>query len=154
MKKFSVITSALILGASLVLSGCGSAEPKAPEAKQEVQTALVPIEKMGFLTVDTCAAQGAFLDCYLENYMCGSDGCYKENAPGVFGKVQLVLFSHEDGVSYNVDTTNIDMKMIDKGINRNEVTLIGDFDAATNTIIVKEFKAPPPPKKSFFKGCL
>ena len=46
------------------------------------------------------------------------------------------------------------MKMIDKGINRNEVTLIGDFNAATNTIIVKEFKAPPPPKKSFFKGCL
>lgn len=153
MKKLSLLSSALVLGASLLLSGCGSAEPKAPEAKAAVAT-LTPIEKMGFLTVDTCAAQGAFLDCYLENYMCGSDGCYKENAPGVFGKVNLVLFSHVDGVTYNVDTSNLDMKVIDKGINRNDVTLIGDFNAATNTIIVKEFKAPPPPKKSFFKGCL
>jgi len=32
--------------------------------------------------------------------------------------------------------------------------LIGEYDAGSNTIIVQEFKAPPPPTKSFFKGCL
>ncbi|MDY0116473.1 MAG: hypothetical protein RBR59_02725 [Sulfurimonadaceae bacterium] len=151
MKIVSLLTSAFVLSITLVLSGCNSG-PETPS--KELSSELVPMEKMGFLTVDSCAAQGAFLDCYLENYMCGTDGCFLENDAGVFTKVQLVLYSHEDGVSYNVDTRNIDMRHIDKGINRNDVTLIGDFNAATNTIIVKEFKAPPPPKKSFFKGCL
>jgi hypothetical protein len=32
--------------------------------------------------------------------------------------------------------------------------MIGEYDPNTKTIAVSEFKAPPPPKKSFFKGCL
>lgn len=147
MKIVNVLTSVLVLSLTLVLSGCNSG-PAAPSSEP------VPMEKMGFLTVESCAVQGAFLDCYLENYMCANDGCFMEHEPGVFTKVQLVLYSHEDGTSYNVDTRNIDMRFIDKGINRNDVTLIGDFIESTNTIIVKEFKSPPPPKKSFFKGCL
>jgi hypothetical protein len=153
MKTLSLISSALILGATLAFSGC-SATPAAPEATQQASAELVPMEKMGFLTVDTCAAQGAFLDCRLENYSCGFDGCYREVAPGEKGKVNLVLFSHVDGITYNVDAGKVNPMMIDKGINRNDVTIIGNYDASTNTIYATEFKAPPPPKKSFFKGCL
>jgi hypothetical protein len=37
-------------------------------------------------------------------------------------------------------------------MNKNEVTLVGDIDETS--IKVYDYKAPPPPKKSFFKGCL
>ena len=154
MKTFGLISSALVLGAALVFSGCGAATASPEATTQKAATELVPMEKMGFLTVDTCAAQGAFLDCRLENYSCGYDGCYKDIEAGKKSKVNLVLFSHVDGITYNVDATAVDPMMIDKGINRNDVTLIGQYDASTNTIIATEFKAPPPPKKSFFKGCL
>ena len=150
MKTLSLITSALTLAAMLVLSGCGE-EPKPAE---KASSELVPMEKMGFLTIDSCAEAGAFKDCYLENYICGADGCFQEFEPGVFGKVQLVLYSHVDGISYKLDVTELDMSLIDTGINRNEVSIVGEYDAATNTLYAKEFKAPPPPKKSFFKGCL
>lgn len=150
MKTFSLITSALTLAAMLVLSGCG----EQPEPAKKASGELVPMEKMGFLTVDTCADAGAFKDCYLENYVCGNDGCFQEFEPGVFGKVGLVLYSHVDGISYKLDVTDLDMSLIDTGINRNDVSIVGEYDASTNTLYAKEFKAPPPPKKSFFKGCL
>lgn len=152
MKTFSLITSALALIAMFGLSGCGGA-PKPTEAAK-AKSELVPMEKMGFLTVDTCAAAGAFTDCYLENYMCGTDGCFHEFEPGVFGKVQLVLYSHVDGIAYKLDLTQLDMSLIDTGINRNDVSIVGEYDASTNMLYATEFKAPPPPKKSFFKGCL
>ncbi|MBU1990085.1 hypothetical protein KJ691_04990 [bacterium] len=143
----------------ILLSGCSSKEAMSPEASKAVQTAkapakLVHIEKMGFLTLERCAEAGEFLDCYLENYACGSNGCYEEFDPGVFGKIQIVLYSHVDGISYKVDVSKIDPALIDKGINRNDVTLIGEYDAEANILYATEFKAPPPPKKSFFKGCL
>lgn len=160
MKSLALIASGAALILSAVLSGCGSAEPKAP-SKQEAQKAEAPavlsdIEKVGFLTTKDCAKQGAFTDCRLESYVCGYQGCNKDVDSGVLllDKVDLVLFVHTEGHSYNVDIAQVGWKPIDKGINRNEVTLIGKYNEKTNTIHVKEFKAPPPPKKSFFKGCL
>lgn len=111
-------------------------------------------EKDGFLTTQACAEQGAFKDCYFENYICGSDGCYLTTEAGVDKETPLVLFSHNDGVIYKLDTSAVPRSEFDHGVNRNAVTIVGEFDASTNTIVVQEFKAPPPPKKSFFKGCL
>ncbi len=165
MKKIHLISSALVLGLMLGLSGCGATTSEVtPAAKAEVEkkvnketkheSELVHIEKQGFLTIDSCAAQGAFTDCYLENYACGSDGCFEKFEPGVEGNVQIVLYSHKDGITYKLDVSRIPTHEIDEGINRNDVTIIGEYDPATNTIVAHEFKAPPPPKKSFFKGCL
>jgi len=111
-------------------------------------------EKSGFLTTEKCAKAGEFKDCYLENYACGSDGCFEVTEAGVDKNTPLVLFSHDDGVIYKLDTSAVNRAELDEGVSRNAVSMIGEFDASTNTIIVHEFKAPPPPKKSFFKGCL
>ncbi len=112
------------------------------------------VEKVGFLTTESCAKAGGLTDCRLENYFCGSDGCYGQTEAGVNKNEPLVLFSHNDGVIYKLETVEAIRGTMDKGINRNEVTIVGEFDASSNTIVVSEFKAPPPPKKSFFKGCL
>lgn len=111
-------------------------------------------EKTGFLTTQSCAEAGAFKDCYMENYLCGSDGCYRHVEAGVDEKTPLVLYSHDDNVIYKIDMSHLPRAVFDEGISRNEVAIIGEFDASTNTIVAHEFKAPPPPKKSFFKGCL
>jgi len=111
-------------------------------------------EKEGFLTTKACAEAGEFKDCYLENYACGSNGCFETTEAGVFKNTPLVLYSHNDGVIYTLDTSAIKPSELDEGVSRNLVTIIGEFDASTNTIIASEMKAPPPPKKSFFKGCL
>lgn len=141
MKKFNLISSSLVLCAVFALNAFGSE--------------LTPIEKSGFLTTSECAAQGAFKDCYLENYACGSDGCFEKNEAGEPMKnVQVVLYSHNDGITYKIDLTAVNMAAVDHSINRNEVTVIGQYNEATNTIIASEVKAPPPPTKSFFKGCL
>jgi hypothetical protein len=112
-------------------------------------------EKVGFLTVEDCALKGTFTSCYEDSYACGFEGCYKEIEPGVTRPVQVVLFVHNDGKYYNVVLTEgLHMSEVDKGIGRNEVTVIGKYDEKTNTIYATKFKAPPPPKASFFKGCL
>ena len=162
MKTITLFSSALVLGLALSFAGCGSSSEvkapaekvKAPAEKAKAPANMVPIEKQGFLTIDSCAAQGAFQDCYLENYICGTDGCYKNTEPGVLKDVNVVLFSHKDGITYKLDISKIPVSDIDGGINRNDVTIIGEYDSATQTIYATEFKAPPPPKKSFFKGCL
>ena len=133
MKKFVLIAAALVMGA---FASEGS------------------FEKEGFLTTQGCAEAGAFTDCYLENYICGSDGCYKTTEAGVDKQTPLVLFSHDDGIIYKLDTSALKRFEYDAGVNRNAVTIVGEYDASSNTIVVQEFKAPPPPKKSFFKGCL
>jgi len=111
-------------------------------------------EKQGFLTTDKCAAAGEFADCYLENFSCGSDGCFETVEAGVHKGTKLVLFSHDDGVTYNLDVSKIPASEMDEGLSRNEVTFVGTYDKKTNTIHATEFRSPPPPKKSFFKGCL
>jgi hypothetical protein len=134
MKKFAFIAAALLATTGLF--------------------AEADFEKEGFLTTEGCAKEGAFKDCYMENYACGSDGCYKNIEPGEDKKTPLVLFSHDDGIIYKLDIANVDRAEFDEGVSRNAVSIVGELDASTNTIHVHEFKAPPPPKKSFFKGCL
>jgi len=132
MKRFAFLATAL--AASLFASG--------------------EFEKEGFLTTESCAKAGAFRDCHMENYACGSDGCFEKTEVGVDNKTPLVLFSHDDGIIYKLDTAAVSRAEFDEGVSRNAVTIVGEFDASSNTIHVQEFKAPPPPKKSFFKGCL
>lgn len=108
----------------------------------------------GLLTTPACAAQGAFADCYLENYTCGSDGCYEKIAPGETTNPKLALFQHGTGKTYLIDTAKLKVSELGEGMNKNGVIIVGTLDVATNTIAATEFKAPPPPKKSFFKGCL
>jgi hypothetical protein len=111
-----------------------------------------PFEKSGFLTTESCAKSGSFTTCYLENYFCGSDGCYLTTDENK--KTPLVLYSHDDNMIYKLDTSAIKASVLDGGINVNGVAMVGEYDPSTNVIIVQEFKAPPPPKASFFKGCL
>ena len=108
----------------------------------------------GLLTTPGCAAQGAFADCYLENYACGSDGCNKNIEPGQSTNPKLALFQHATGKTYLVDTSKLKVSELGEGMNKNGVVIMGVLDTNTNTILATEFKAPPPPKKSFFKGCL
>ncbi len=108
----------------------------------------------GLLTTPACAAQGAFADCYLENYSCGSDDCFKKIEPGATTNPKLALFQHNTGKVYQIDTSKLKVSELGEGMNKNGVIIVGILDTATNTIAATEFKAPPPPKKSFFKGCL
>lgn len=134
MKKIALLCAALVFSAF-------AAEPEAQEFE-------------GLLTTPACAAEGAFADCYLENYACGSDGCFKKIEPGESTHPALAIFQHGTGNVYNVDTTKLKVSELGEGMNKNGVVIVGTLDAATNTIHATEFKAPPPPKKSFFKGCL
>lgn len=133
MKKLVVLAAALVFSAF------------ASEEGQEFE---------GLLTTPGCAAQGAFADCYLENYACGSDGCFKNIQPGDTTHPKLALFQHGTGKVYNIDTSKLKVSELGEGMNKNGVVIIGVLDEKTNTIEATEFKAPPPPKKSFFKGCL
>jgi hypothetical protein len=108
----------------------------------------------GLLTTPGCAAQGAFNDCYLENYTCGFDGCYKKINAGETTNPKLALFQHATGKVYEIDVSKLKISELGEGMNKNGVIINGILDEATNTIAATEFKAPPPPKKSFFKGCL
>ncbi|MFH0710756.1 MAG: hypothetical protein V2A75_11165 [Pseudomonadota bacterium] len=108
----------------------------------------------GLLTTPACAAQGAFADCYLENYSCGSDDCFKKIEPGATTNPKLALFQHNTGKVYQIDTSKLKVSELGEGMNKNGVIIVGILDTATNIIAATEFKAPPPPKKSFFKGCL
>ncbi|KIM11140.1 MAG: hypothetical protein KU37_05680 [Sulfuricurvum sp. PC08-66] len=111
-------------------------------------------EKKGFLTTKACAEKGIFADCSLDAFVCGTEGCFRKAEPGVITKEELVLFVHSEGKIYNLDASKFSRAHLDEGVSRNEVTIIGEFDKSTNTIVVTEFSPPPPPAKSFFKGCL
>ncbi len=113
------------------------------------------IEKKGFLTTKWCAENGYFADCRLETLVCKTGDCYKTFDIGneKAQKEELVLFVHNDGI-YNIDSSTMDRTVFDAGMNRNEITIVGTLNSETKTIVAKEFKAPPPPSKSFFKGCL
>lgn len=143
MKKINLLSSTLALSFALTISASASTDGK-----------LEPIEKMGFITTESCAEGGKFVDCYLEGYACGTDGCFETTEPGVQTKVNFVLFSHAEGATYKLDLSKINPADLDKAINVNDGSAIGEYDAKTNTIIATEVKGPPPPKKSFFKGCL
>ena len=112
-------------------------------------------EKVGFLTTEDCALKGTFTSCYAESYSCGFEWCFNENEAGTIKPVQLALFVHNDGKFYKVNLADgLAQSEADKGLGRNEVTVIGKYDEVNNIITASEFQAPPPPKASFFKGCL
>ncbi len=110
-------------------------------------------EKKGFLATEWCVKNDLFADCRLETYHCGEEGCYKEWVPGEPVKTKMVLYVHDEGKYYYIDPKGVHVsELLEKAANRNEVTIIGTLKG--DTIEAHEFKAPPPPKKSFFKGCL
>ncbi|MDQ1339855.1 MAG: hypothetical protein QG567_1010 [Campylobacterota bacterium] len=100
------------------------------------------ITKNGFLTTDYCADRGYFADCKLENY--------------VDEKQSLVLYVHDELEYYHLDISHIERAEVDEGFARNGVEITGDLNTKNGkkTIIVSKYKSPPPPAKSFFKGCL
>lgn len=108
----------------------------------------------GLLTTPECAQRGVFADCYLENYACGSDDCFKKIEPGESTNPKLAIYQHDTGKTYLIDTSKLKISELGEGMNKSGVVIIGVLDEKTNTIAATEFKAPPPPKKSFFKGCL
>lgn len=110
--------------------------------------------KKGFLTTEKCALKGEFRDCYLENYACNGNNCFEKVAPAVNENTPLVLYVHDEGKIYQLDTSDVPRSEMDEGVSRNEVELSGEYDPSQNIIVVKHFSPPPPPKKSFFKGCL
>jgi hypothetical protein len=110
-------------------------------------------EKKGFLATEWCVKNDLFADCRLESYHCGEEGCYRNWVPGEPEKMKMVLFVHDEGKYYYIDPKGVHVsELLEKAANRNEVTIIGTLKG--DTIEAHEFKAPPPPKKSFFKGCL
>ncbi|MRI59131.1 MAG: hypothetical protein C6H99_06475 [Epsilonproteobacteria bacterium] len=112
-------------------------------------------EKKGFLTSEWCVKNDLFADCRLESYHCGEEGCYRNWVPGEPTKGRMVLFVHDEGTYYIIEPAGVHVsELLEKAINRNEVTIIGQLAKDGKTIKATEFKAPPPPKKSFFKGCL
>ncbi len=162
MKKMTTLIFALLLGGSLYASEAkeevviSASDLMVEDESNEEEANVEPLfEKVGFLTVEDCALKGTFSSCYTEAYVCGFEGCYKEVEPGVTKPVQLVLFVHDDGKYYKVELTDKLKKYeLDTAIGRNKVTIIGKYNEDENTIYALTFKAPPPPKASFFKGCL
>ena len=110
------------------------------------------IEKKGFLTSKWCAQNGYFSDCRLESMVCGSGECFKSWEFGDTVTDELVLFVHNEQKSYAIDYSSIPRYKLDEPMNMNDVTITGELRG--DTIVASGFKAPPPPQKSFFKGCL
>lgn len=112
-------------------------------------------EKEGFLTTKWCADRGLFADCRLETVFCGYEGCFKDEKNFKTDvNATFVLNVHSEGKYYIVEFQDT-VKMGDvlkEALNKNEITIIGDIQ--NGIIKAQSFKAPPPPQKSFFKGCL
>jgi hypothetical protein len=133
----------LLIIASLVLSAWASSADLENVEGTEYE---------GFLVSEDCMEKGSFTNCQLDSYVCGYEGCFKEAEPGVTTDERIVLYNHDENKIYKLDLSHIDRGHIDHGVNRNAVTIIGEVHG--DTLVANGFKAPPPPKKSFFKGCL
>lgn len=98
----------------------------------------------GFLTTQKCAELGIFKDCYLENYSCGSDECFKEAEPVGADKAPegLVLYVHDEGKIYTLESSNIAPSVIDRAIYRNRVIVRGDYSEVNSTLYVRELLVP------------
>lgn len=110
------------------------------------------VTKKGFLTSKWCAQRGYFSDCRLESFVCGSGDCFKRWEFGDTVIDEVVLFVHDENKLYTIDYHGMPRYLLDEPMNRNDVSIIGELNG--DTIVAKSFKAPPPPEKSFFKGCL
>ena len=113
-----------------------------------------PDEIKGFFTTKWCAERGIFRNCPEETLVCGYEGCIAEWNPGDPINTELALFVHGTGETYEVVLNELPRKELDGTINRADVTIIGKLDKNTKTIEANDMKSPPPPQKSFFKGCL
>lgn len=114
------------------------------------------VEKVGFLTTKWCLNKGLLADCRMETIFCKEGECYKkQNEFTTDVNAELVLFIHDDGKAYDLELTpGLQLgELLEKAINKNEVTVRGEL-IGNDKIKVIEYEAPPPPKKSFFKGCL
>jgi hypothetical protein len=130
---------------------------------EEAQPAEAPIpageeEMKGFLVTKWCWDNSYLSDCKLETVACGSEGCFRSPDFKVGESketMDLVLFIQTRGVYKIVVPANVKLgSVLKKGIGKNDVSVIGKVDHGNKTIIASAFKSPPPPKKSFFKGCL
>jgi hypothetical protein len=144
----------LIFGITLValmLTGCSKKEGDTNATADANAT----FEKQGFLTTKWCAEQGMFADCRMESIVCGEGECNQKWEFGDKEKMELVLYVHDDLKYYNVDASKVNVpEILETSINRDQVMVKGNFDEGSNTIVATAFEAPPPPTKSFFKGCL
>jgi len=96
------------------------------------------VKKQGFLTTDYCLKRDYFTNCKLENY--------------ANPKEKLVLYVHDEQDFYYIDTSKIEKSEIDEGFARDGVSFTGKLTG--KTIHATKYDGPPPPAKSFFKGCL
>ena len=97
-------------------------------------------EKTGFFTNTDCAKKGNFKGCSLDSYTCGYEGCFKEYEPTKRVNDDFMLYVHDEGKYYEVNASAIRRSLLDKIINKNRITLIGEYNSKTNTIILHNFK--------------
>lgn len=95
------------------------------------------VDKKGVLVTKQCVMEGRFIECPLWTY---------------HDDAQLVLFVHDDMRFYELDMTAVFKRDIDEGFARNGVEISGQLDESKNLIVATDYKAPPPPAKSDFKG--
>jgi len=98
--------------------------------------------KTGFFTNSDCAQKGNFKDCYLESYSCGYENCFKDYEPTRRANENFILYVHNEGKYYRVNTDEVRRSSLDEIINKNSITLIGDYNISTNTIQVYKIKSP------------
>lgn len=145
----------------LMFVGCGEEKTATSTSSDEKVVASVPsdaepIEIEGFLTTKWCLGQGMFQDCRMESVVCGEGECYKEWEFGDKEKMNLVIYNHKEMKYYNIQPSKEFhlAELIETSMSRDMVTIKGQYDAKNNILLATEFEAPPPPVKSFFKGCL
>jgi len=97
--------------------------------------------KTGFFTNSDCAQKGNFKDCYLESYSCGYEDCFKDYEPVNRVNENFVLYVHNEGKYYEVNASVIRRSLLDRVINKNSITLTGDYNSSTNTIQVYKIKS-------------
>ena len=101
-------------------------------------SAVETVKKSGFLTTDYCLKRDYFTNCKLENYQ--------------DPKQKLVLYVHDEQDFYYIDASKIEKSEMDEGFARDNVSFTGTLTG--KTIHATKYDGPPPPAKSFFKGCL
>ncbi|MGE4294295.1 MAG: hypothetical protein AB7E49_01160 [Campylobacterales bacterium] len=95
------------------------------------------VTKKGVLVTEACVAEGRFVECPLSSYTLDS---------------KLVLFVHEDLKHYALDLSKIPQRELDGGFARNGVEIVGQLVPGKNLLIADQYKSPPPPVASTFKG--
>ena len=101
---------------------------------------LEKIEKTGFFSNEECIKKGHFYDCSLDSFVCGYEGCFRDYEPAYKTGDNFVLYVHKDRKYYKIDISNIKRYKLDKFISKNSVTISGDYNVSSNTIILSNIK--------------